>query len=955
MWIAAASGNTAELRRLIRSGRDCDAPNYAGHTPAHIAAINGRPASLRLLIEARADVRAVDRYGCSPALAATCSNSVDCLELLLSAGVKVDGVDGRSPGWGTLLSTATHNGAEACLARLIELGANVDARRECDDARPLWNAAKRGHGGCVALLLGAGAERDARCAKLSSTPVWAAVRWNRPDCLRRLLEAGADPDVRAGDELSSTPAWIAAKWGHARCLSLLLHHGADLHLRDRVGRDPAYVAAQTGRVECLALLHKSGADLSRANADGRTPVWIAAWRGRERCLRFLLGTGADADSPNSDRQSAHWSPNCSNCRPIWAALWRGHTGCVRALLETGRVDLNERWDPDAESAPGYTLLHVAALKYSVYREGSMACLELLIAAGADLNAAAADGLRPIHVAIDRCGDRCDISLLRRLIVAGCDVRARDGEGQTSLHRIFFTCSPAHIGRRSARELACQRLLVAAGLGVNLLEPSGMTAAFYAVSSDLARCLSMLLRAGASRYHVIGDGVTLRHLAVARGAVHCLELLRDDRFGRATPPSVYASLLFTAIASHCIGSVRWVIRQRSDVIYRSTEWYVPRVHCRHYNYKWSDILKQLSRVRLEGAIPALCFAAEQCFAEALRLLIAMGVDVNATDWRGRTALHAAAAQRNRGRPFPIPWRDGNPLLCLKLLVAAGADPNHPGGDGRTPLFVAAKSNSLGQLLMLLHVGAAVNLVSCDARSALDVAVASGHAAIVAALLSNGARPCCCTRATREALCGFVAPPPSKQEQRRRALAEMNMLPSHRLYVDNKPDYHPPENEAKVMPMKDYQCIIALLAASAAAALPAEASTLICEFVTVGCRMGVGWYRFWSSRPTYQRSRYYENQYYTGLGWRGYEGLDYRMFSRRDRAAIVTVLGAAQREPLHLPSDVCLRICSFVSFRCRIGIGWFEDVVGLVAAYRPTPRHGSRYITWRMKDVPDFFVG
>lgn len=73
--------------------------------------------------------------------------------------------------------------------------------------------------------------------------------------------------------------------------------------------------------------------------------------------------------------------------------------------------------------------------------------------------------------------------------------------------------------------------------------------------------------------------------------------------------------------------------------------------------------------LEGCSPAL----------ARWLVEERGLDVDATDEFGRTALHHSARAAHHA------WRH---LAPVALLLELGADPHHAVGSGKTPLHAAA---------------------------------------------------------------------------------------------------------------------------------------------------------------------------------------------------------------------------------------------------------------------------
>jgi ankyrin repeat protein len=106
----------------------------------------------------------------------------------------------------------------------------------------------------------------------------------------------------------------------------------------------------------------------------------------------------------------------------------------------------------------------------------------------------------------------------------------------------------------------------------------------------------------------------------------------------------------------------------------------------------------------------------------QLLTAPGVNVNAVDSDGWTALHQAAS-------------DGHEAIISQLL-AAGIDVNATDSDGWTALHQAASNGHEAIVSQLVAAGIDVNATDSDGRTALHWAASEGHEAIVSQLVAAG---------------------------------------------------------------------------------------------------------------------------------------------------------------------------------------------------------------------------
>ena len=192
--------------------------------------------------------------------------------------------------------------------------------------------------------------------------------------------------------------------------------------------------------------------------------------------------------------------------PLHDAAYRSDVKLLRLILTTCAVN------PNLEThlaGDGKTPLHWLCLGYeSLYsreylsgfdrenedheedKERSVICLELLLAADADVNVRDSEGNVPLHWA---AGNSARQHLVQRLIASGAHVDAVSDDGRTPLH---------NAARAGCADAAC--LLIRAGAEVNLRDSrlphcfSGYTPFEAAVAfSENVKVFPILLRAGAT--------------------------------------------------------------------------------------------------------------------------------------------------------------------------------------------------------------------------------------------------------------------------------------------------------------------------------------------------------------------------------------------------------------------------------------------------------------------------
>lgn len=135
------------------------------------------------------------------------------------------------------------------------------------------------------------------------------------------------------------------------------------------------------------------------------------------------------------------------------------------------------------------------------------------------------------------------------------------------------------------------------------------------------------------------------------------------------------------------------------------------------------------VNSKGRTPLMEFAEKwNPNAGHLEPFLAKGVQVNAIDADGKTALIIAAAS-----PLDHKWG----LDAVSHLIGRGADLNYQDNQGRTALMAAAENGRLEIVKLLISKNPQVNTKDKEGKTALILALQNGHLDVIEALVKGGA--------------------------------------------------------------------------------------------------------------------------------------------------------------------------------------------------------------------------
>lgn len=335
----------------------------------------------------------------------------------------------------TALFIGAAGGHLPVVERLLQAGADSNARNGDRQWTALHAAAFVGHGNIIAALLRAGADRNAvtldnhtalylatrndilqsiyapgtsqeePAPNLSTHSLDEALQSETPDNVphndHRVIPAAALKKILLCSE-KDKELFDAVKTGNSEAVLTALSRGANLTAHYENAMSALHYAARENKTNLIELLLARGIEVNIRDSRNRTPLHFAVFNGHADIVRVLLTAGADPNAEdNEGRTSLHYIAKTK----IFDAQ------IAENLLNAGaKIDQNKHG--------GITPL------YSACALGTVEIIRFLLDHGADTTRATQDGFTPLHVAANQ--NYLDIVGIVLRAGASKDAKAKSG-------------------------------------------------------------------------------------------------------------------------------------------------------------------------------------------------------------------------------------------------------------------------------------------------------------------------------------------------------------------------------------------------------------------------------------------------------------------------------------------------------------------------------------------------
>jgi ankyrin repeat protein len=490
-----------------------------------------------------------------------------------------------------------------------------------------------------------------------------AVKRGDREAVRALLRTRVDVNAPAAD--GTTALHYAVEADALDLVTQLMRAGANAKAVNRYGIQPITLAATNGSVKVLESLLEGGADPNTRTEAGEPVLMTAARTGNPAAVSLLIKRGADVNARETwfGETAMMWAASEDHAAVIKAlAAAGGDVNARSTVQETPVLEFPRSGGPNSPfPRGGWTALMFAA------RQGSTASAQALAELGADLNAVA---LPETDVPLK--GD--ELASITK------------GVGTSAL---VFAIINSHF------DLAA--MLLDKGADPNVADLAGEAALYAAVDMN---SIQWTQGRPAPIFTDRLDAVDLVKVLLAKGAnpnarLKRAPLKRHHDAGTTLNFGEGATPLMRAARTNDVGAMKALLEGGADPFLTLPDRTTTLM-----------IASGLGYGGLRGEAIRIVVPTPEGAVDAATLLMERGVDVNAFNTAGNTALHGAV-----GRGEPV----------VQLLVSRGAT-LVKNKAGFTPLDLAQGAGGRGGRGGVVREGAATILRRLQPAGAAPVSAA-----------------------------------------------------------------------------------------------------------------------------------------------------------------------------------------------------------------------------------------
>jgi ankyrin repeat protein len=448
---------------------------------------------------------------------------------------------------------------------------------------------------------------------------------------------------------------------------------------------PLIDAVKSGNVANVRALLKQRVDVNAASPDGTTALHWAADANANEIAQLLIAAGAKANAANR-----------YGVTPLTLAATKGNAVLAEALLKAGA-------NPNVTVGEGETILMAAA------RTGNIATIKAIVSHGADVNAAEQwqGETALMYAAVENHADA-----VKLLVELGANVNARSKRlefpdfvfktaGMIYAVQPVGSWTPLMYAARDGA-IHAVRALADSRADLNLVDPDGTTALTLAIINGHFDTAVALLEKGANPNLADKNGMTPLYAAVDMNTIQTV-------WGRPMP------LLEDSVDP--VGMVRSLLAHGAD----------PNVQLKR------PIIGRHTRntgdPSLSQGTTALTRAAKSGDARLMKVLLDGGANPHLTQ-ADLTTVAMIAASGGGQRVYPgsasvsVPATEDDSLAAITLAAEAGVDLDAFNVNGDTAIHRAAARGADSIVAYLAERGARLDQKDRRGRTPLDVALGVG---------------------------------------------------------------------------------------------------------------------------------------------------------------------------------------------------------------------------------------